>query len=292
MARSFNPLCVGAGLQTLPAGNERRNTHVSIPSVSGRVFRLHRIPLSNDTVVSIPSVSGRVFRHQRHKMQVELQEVSIPSVSGRVFRPGSSTTREPRIARFQSPLCRGGSSDQPRHGRPQGRVVVSIPSVSGRVFRRRSSRRSRSAWPRFQSPLCRGGSSDYADTVERLAAGAVSIPSVSGRVFRRGAHTAGAVTKGRFNPLCVGAGLQTRLPEFWLRSIRKFQSPLCRGGSSDRGADRCGPGRSMFQSPLCRGGSSDRGPPGAVPGVLPVSIPSVSGRVFRRDFLPGTTGTR
>ncbi len=116
-ARCFNPLCVGAGLQTMcSTGLPGRSRKVSIPSVSGRVFRLQA------------AIDAYVNRG-----------VSIPSVSGRVFRPSGDRSPSGASAPFQSPLCRGGSSDLfvstlemvPRH--------VSIPSVSGRVFRLRFS---------------------------------------------------------------------------------------------------------------------------------------------------------
>ncbi len=159
---------------------------------------------------------------------------------------------------FQSPLCRGGSSDELAVMALQDRARVSIPSVSGRVFR--------------LSVVVRANAQHY-----------VSIPSVSGRVFRHGECAKRGKQAPSFNPLCVGAGLQTVGRNRALRARGTFQSPLCRGGSSDAVHLDGDGGEIEFQSPLCRGGSSD-GPEGLHHGTqLPVSIPSVSGRVFRHN---------
>ena len=88
----------------------------------------------------------------------------------------------------------------------------------------------------------------------------VSIPSMPGRFFRPNPSIPPALqAKYGFNPLDAGALLQTRdATRDWLVGVM-FQSPRCRGASSDvRFIRESVSHSSTFQSPRCRGASSDR----------------------------------
>jgi hypothetical protein len=255
-----SPLCRGGSSDIPDRAHRRSYTVVSIPSVSGRVFRLRFLLTNVDPcAVSIPSVSGRVFRRSTFPHVPRTRHVSIPSVSGRVFRPPTAQpipSRGPSVSIPSVPgrVFRRAGEVQLSHPRE-----VSIPSVSGRVFRRAVQAFINDPWGVFQSPLCRGGSSD---------------PRPGGSMQD--------ATHG-FNPLCVGAGLQTGAYHRSARWTCSFQSPLCRGGSSDANKpQRVSYMNDKFQSPLCRGGSSDLPTGGGTILVGGVSIPSVSGRVFRQ----------
>ncbi len=206
----FNPLCVGAGLQT-----------------DARVYCV-------DARVSIPSVSGRVFRRFGSGEQYGSCWSFNPLCVGAGLQTSRGPSR-PRSPRRFNPLCVGAGL-QTRAGVPfrVQRRPVSIPSVSGRVFRRVGGELWERRGYRSFNPLCVGaGLQTPAGRGVTGGGGTVSIPSVSGRVFRRRGPHGGRHRGGGFNPLCVGAGLQTRARNATRRTTRRFQSPLCRGGSSD-----------------------------------------------------------
>ena len=238
---------------------------VSIPSMPGRFFRRGNENLLRDLqrAVSIPSMPGRFFRRGLgDSTKTQKQKVSIPSMPGRFFR--LQIVRNPwgrKRRPFQSPRCRGASSDisvwfdadtdaeafqSPRcRGASSDAVLRPVPGHS----------------EKFQSPRCRGASADifkidkdeiYYEKVSIpsmpgrffrpvllrsaiAAAGYVSIPSMPGRFFRRLHEQAGMGRRGPgFNPLDAGALLQTTPDQFLcLATNTGFQSPRCRGASSD-----------------------------------------------------------
>ncbi len=166
---------------------------------------------------------------------------------------------------FQSPRCRGASSDghpqdqREKHARrfnpldagallqTAGELVNHADEIAG-----------------FQSPRCRGASSDTPVGTCPMTVNCVC-----------------------FNPLDAGALLQTHTGVQKMKvAYFKFQSPRCRGASSDRvrvATRYITPPE--FQSPRCRGASSD-GRAGGPRRVcrLGVSIPSMPGRFFRPDY--------
>ncbi len=253
----FNPLCVGAGLQTKPptAGLD------------------------------------------------DCRDVSIPSVSGRVFRQGEGEGREAEGEGFQSPLCRGGSSDTPRIMRGWTIFGFQSPLCRGGSSDPRS-RRSTSWTPKFQSPLCRGGSSDVLGSLKAERKGKFQSPlcrggssdeirfSPGGRkakfqspLCRGGSSDLSGgprrIAPACFNPLCVGAGLQTASVRSGANKPQRFQSPLCRGGSSDMMAAILANQNEIVSIPSVSGRVFRRTLPPWQTCAHVVSIPSVSGRVFR-----------
>ena len=114
-------------------------------------------------------------------------------------------------------------------------------------------------------------------------------------------HAGGALPL--LDPLDAGALLQTLARRLHQNDTVGFQSPRCRGASSDMGGERnlgrfnpldagallqttttrciSAASDSSFQSPRCRGASSDSFPYGKGNVSAVVSIPSMPGRFFR-----------
>ncbi len=129
--------------------------------------------------------------------------------------------------------------------------------MPGRFFRPKSGRLQCTCEHLFQSPRCRGASSDGRCPLQQLGFAGVSIPSMPGRFFRRRQKDEVQLQPTSFNPLDAGALLQT--------------------GATSKGT--CYAMR--FQSPRCRGASSDSAVPSTHRVGKPVSIPSMPGRFFR-----------
>ncbi len=184
--------------------------------------------------------------------------VSIPSMPGRFFRRAPARSAGKTRKTFQSPRCRGASSDGRRTGKPRGRNRrVSIPSMPGRFFRHAGWHLSYDRELRmFQSPRCRGASSDpHRSTKDEGSILQVSIPSMPGRFFRPGAccnplhyppgvsipsmpgrffrrtgrRASESLPSGCFNPLDAGALLQTGLLFYRSSSVNIRFNPLDAG---------------------------------------------------------------
>ncbi len=159
---------------------------------------------------------------------------------------------------FQSPRCRGASSDElinfamqnlPESFNPldagallQTRVpaallpeveAVSIPSMPGRFFRRASG-------------------------VYRSRLNQVSIPSMPGRFFRLGGSVSPLRGRPRFNPLDAGALLQTFSRLLRIACLLTGFNPLDAGALLQTYTPtQVEAMKAEFQSPRCRGASSD-----------------------------------
>ena len=158
-----SPRCRGASSDGPGPGSFEREREVSIPSMPGRFIGPGRaLSPGPADVVSIPSMPGRFIGLDTlvKIYHAGLGLVSIPSMPGRFIGRVSPGLRRPGPCAFQSPRCRGASSDAGHApDAPRRAPGVSIPSMPGRFIGR----------------LHYGPSSRYGlDTL-------VSIPSMPGR---------------------------------------------------------------------------------------------------------------
>ncbi len=210
-----------------------------------------------------------------------------PRCRGASSDEAGNRRKEGEALAFQSPRCRGASSDT--DAPPPVRTGGSRfnPLDAGALLQTPTA-----CWPMgvaspFQSPRCRGASSDatvpYADVRQALGFN----PLDAGALLQTPLPVQEAPSwQPGFNPLDAGALLQTECNETLERGEVEFQSPRCRGASSDcsfsgptrwRAASfnpldagallqtRAGnvnqkPEHVLFQSPRCRGASSDHHP--------------------------------
>ncbi len=177
------------------------------------------------------------------------------------------------VDRFQSPRCRGASSDSTPATASVTAAGVSIPSMPGRFFRPYRPCREARVPPRF-NPLDAGA----------LLQTTFSIAHNYSLGIRFNPLDAGALLQTVSQPGGALAGLTVSIPSmpgrfFRLRFLHDGNTPHYR-----------------FQSPRCRGASSDlAGQNTARQQEMEVSIPSMPGRFFRLlaryDHLVRETGS-
>ena len=112
----FNPLHIGASIQTQERLLKLWNRLVSIPSTSGHLFKLvDLMPTRAFLRVSIPSTSGHLFKHFYHVWEYYfLLMFQSPPHRG-IYSNSSRVQKENEIGQCFNPLHIGASIQTKRH---------------------------------------------------------------------------------------------------------------------------------------------------------------------------------